>query len=337
MFRARPVLVQPLLMALLGLAFCVWSAFGNDINFCVTAGCTLYQDTTVGGISMWWFGAGAFGLLGTFALAGAVGLGRFCSALALLGDICLLALLAATAPCLLCLIAAIFFALTYRAFRRSVQPQAGLGRPAGNIAPSILLVVWTLLFIVNAGSVVRSQNDVWPLLDDETDAAVHLYFSPSCPSCREAVEALSGRVDVAFYPLAEGEIDVHKTQAMENLLGKGMSMAEALADVQNVAVPEGLWDKIRPELWFLRLRLLRNKAHVFGAGSSKVPFVEFRGLPASLVKQATPRNDRPEASSRPQSVPALPEAPSGTPLDDKLPVELAPLTSGHCSGNRPCN
>ena len=333
MFRARPVLVQPLLMALLGLAFCVWSAFGNDINFCVTAGCTLYQDTTVGGISMWWIGAGAFGLLGTFALAGAAGPGLFCSGLALLGDICLLALLAATAPCLLCLIVAIFFALTFRAFRRLVQTPAGLGRPATNSGPSLLLAVWTVLFIVNAGSVVRSQSGVWPLLGDETDAAVHLYFSPSCPSCREAVEALSGRVDVAFYPLAESEIDVHKTQAMEDLLDKGLSMAEVLADAQSVAEPENIWGKITPDLWFLRLRMLRNKAHVFGSGSSKVPFVEYRGLPASLAKVAAPRKDKKEIAPKPQPAPVLP----GAPLDDKLPVELAPLTGGNCPGNKPCN
>lgn len=333
MFRARPVLTHPLLMALLGLAFCVWSAFGNDINFCITAGCTLYQDVTVAGVSMWWIGAGVFGFLGTLALAGAAGIGRFCAALALLGDICLLALLAATAPCLLCLIVAIFFALTYRAFRRTGQTPAGLGRPATNSGTSMLLVVWTVLFIVNAGAVVRSESGVWPLLGDEEDAAVHLYFSPSCPSCREAVEALSGRVDVAFYPLAESEIDVHKVRAMEDLLDTGLSMADALADVQNIAEPEGLWGKIRPEQWFLRLRLLRNKAHVFGSGSNKVPFVEYRGLPASLAKVATPRKAQPEATPKPKLEPVLP----GAPLDDKLPVELAPLTNGHCPGNKPCN
>lgn len=330
MLRPRPFLAQPLLTSLLGLAFCVWSAFGNDFNFCVTAGCTLYQDTTVAGISMWWIGAVVFGLLGTLALAGIGGFGLFCSAVALLGDILLLTLLALTAPCLMCLIVAIFFALTYRGFRRAAQVPGGLGRPSVNCGTSVLLAVWTVLFIVNVGAVLRSESGVWPMLGDENDAAVHLYFSPSCPSCREAVEALSGNVEVAFYPLGEGEVDVYKARAMEVALDKGQSMAEALAGAQGVTVPESLWGRITPDLWGLRLRMLRNKAHVFGSGSSKVPFVEYRGLPSALAKA------KKQEMTAPRTLPLAPVSPSA-PLDDRLPKELDSLTSGNCPGSKPCN
>ena len=355
MLRPRPVLVRPLISALLGLAFCVWAGLGNDINFCVTAGCTLYQDTSVAGISMWWIGGSVFALLAVLAVVGAGGLRLFCSALALLGDIVLLLLLALTAPCVMCLVAAVFFATTYRGFRLMARSAAALGRPALHSGRSVLIGLWSLLFIVNIGAAVRSQSGVWPMLGDAADASVHLYFSPSCPSCREAVENLSGRVDVAFYPVAEGAADVFKTQNMLEQLDKGLNMAEALAAAQSVAVPDSFWSKIEPDLWLLRLRLLRNKAHIFTSGSDKVPFVEYRGLPASLAKQSRSRpatassalpqgqglgatsvqqTDMPPAQSGSQeTVPALPSMP----LDDKLPAELDPLTTGNCPGNKPCN
>jgi len=45
--------------ALLGMLFCIWTALGNEVAFCVTAGCSLYQDLVIGGLSMWWIGTAA--------------------------------------------------------------------------------------------------------------------------------------------------------------------------------------------------------------------------------------------------------------------------------------
>ena len=58
--------------ALLGMLFCIWTALGNEVAFCVTAGCSLYQDLVIGGLSMWWIGTAAFGVLACLALLGAV-------------------------------------------------------------------------------------------------------------------------------------------------------------------------------------------------------------------------------------------------------------------------
>ena len=49
--------------ALLGMLFCIWTALGNEVAFCVTTGCSLYQDLVIGGLSMWWIGTAAFGVL----------------------------------------------------------------------------------------------------------------------------------------------------------------------------------------------------------------------------------------------------------------------------------
>ena len=124
MKRSREILTGSLCVTLLAAAFCVWSAFGNDVNFCVTAGCSLYQDFTVGGVSLWWLGTGTFALLALLALLGAAAAGRLLAGLALLGDICLLLLMALTAPCVSCLVVAVFFALSYLGFRQAEPAQA---------------------------------------------------------------------------------------------------------------------------------------------------------------------------------------------------------------------
>lgn len=343
MNRAHEILIGPLCLALLAAAFCVWSAFGNDVNLCVTAGCSLYQDSSLAGISLWWLGAGVFALLGLLALLGAAALGRALAGLALLGDICLLLLMALTAPCVSCLVAALFFALCYLSFRQAVTTR---GRET-KTRHSLLVLVWLLLFAVNLGAVARSQADVWSITDNSGEATVRMFFSPSCPSCREGVDILSGHVDVAFYPLAENEADIYKVAQMRLLLDQGQSMAEALAGSQETVVPRGLaaWS---PDMLLLRFRMLRNKAHVFASGSQSVPFFEYHGLPAMLLKQnqarqpraqSAPAPDRSGAGQAPFTPPFSLSPPSSPPFsqdgqDATLPLE--PQVAGQCGGATPC-
>ena len=145
--RKPQLLMGPLALALLGMAFCLWSAFGNDINFCVTAGCSLYQDFSIGGVSLWWLGMTAFAGLFLLALVGASAWGVVFSALALTGDIALLLLMVFTAPCISCLVVAVFFALSFCAFRRAYADEERRG-PQRH---SLLLLIWMALFLVNVG------------------------------------------------------------------------------------------------------------------------------------------------------------------------------------------
>lgn len=350
MYRSHAILAGPLFFALLGTAFCVWSALGNDVNFCVTTGCTLYQDFTVAGISLWWFGTAAFGALAGLSLLGAAAWGRTLAALALFGDICLLLLMAFTAPCVSCLVAALLFAVVYFLLRRAPAPQShmhGNGRRG-----SVLLWVWLALFVVNLGAVARSQTDVWPILGEGENAATRMFFSPSCRYCIEGVNALSGKVDVAFYPLAETEADVWKVARMLTLLDEGLNLAQALAQSQNATAPSGIgsW---RPDMLLLRFRLLRNKAHIFAAGSQGVPFFEQRGLPGDLrerVERAhqsrSPAGAAAGNAGRGSAAPAGTAAPGDdTPRDERLPLDTGGGLSGivsdsgagfQCGGGRPC-
>ncbi|WP_022656285.1 hypothetical protein [uncultured Desulfovibrio sp.] len=350
MKRSREILTGPLCIALLAAAFCIWSAFGNGVNFCVTAGCSLYQDFTVGGISLWWLGTGTFAVLALLALLGAAAPGRLLAGLALLGDICLLLLMALTAPCVSCLVVAVFFVLTYLGFRHAEQGQAR-GR---GIQPrrSPLLLLWILLFTVNVGTVTRSQTAIWPIAEGD-EATVRMFFSPSCPSCREGIDILSGHVDVAFYPLAENDSDVYRVAQMRRLLDTGMNLAEALGQSQNVPPARG-FAALSPDLLWLRFRMLRNKAHVFSAGAQTVPFFEYHGLPSILIKQQARQNRQlagsasnrtdmlaPPSPSQSRDTPSSardgqtgsqPEVQNGQ--DAALP--LTPQVAGQCRGTTPC-
>lgn len=313
------VMPGPLLLSVLGAAFCVWSASGNALNLCVTTGCSLFQDFTVGGISVWWFGAVAFAVMVLLSLSGRPLLGVTGAGLCVLVDVLLLTLMLTTAPCVGCLFAALLFALVYLAFRYS---NAKRDQP---LSRSWLLLVWMALFIANVGAVVKAEADTWPMHGPD-DPAVRLFFSPSCSACREAVNGLSGRVNVAFYPLSENEQDVPAIAAMVASVEKGESMAEALAGIKNMPAVSTL-SGYAPEYWLLRFRLLRNKAHVLASGSESVPYIEFHGLPNFLAsaKNAPVRSQSPPPGA---SVEILPGGSSST--DATLPIDTG--VAGSCGG-----
>lgn len=319
MTKSHAILAAPFSVALLATVFCVWSALGNDVNFCVTTGCTLYQDFSIAGISMWWLGSTAFAALAACALLGRKIIGRRLAALFLLGDIGFLLLMAFTAPCVSCLVAALFFALCFWLFRMGGTE----GKP-GEAAPrrhSPILWAWLFLFAVNIGQVARSEIDVWPMLDESGDASTRMFFSVDCPYCAEGIKALAGKVDVAFYPVSENSDDVYRIAAMMNFLEEGMNMEEALARSSEFTKPGG-FAAYGPEMLLLRFRLLRNKAHIFMAGSQAVPFFEQRGLPAGLARAAA----REKSENGPEAYGAL--------RDHNLPEELA--ITGQCDGGAPC-
>lgn len=333
MTKNHAVLAGPLLTAMLAIIFCVWSALGNDVNFCVTTGCALYQDFTVAGISLWWIGTAAFTLLAVCALLGQSFAGRALAAIFLIGDTLLLLLMAFTAPCISCLGVAVLFALSYISFRYSYYSTPQKSKPALPVAHRALLFCWTVLFIINIGLVARSQLDIWPILNEGGEARESMFFSPSCPHCVEGINALSGNVNMAFYPVAENDADVWRLAKMISLLDEGLSLREALGQSAD-AEKEGFFSSFSPEILLLRFRLLRNKAHVFMAGSQGVPFFEYRGLPPDVRRKARDSANRSAASAKnvENSESAAPQS-SIEPRDAALPPEL---DDGQCVAGKPC-
>lgn len=318
---SRGVMPGPLLVGVLGAAFCIWSASGNAINLCVTAGCSLFQDAAIAGISMWWFGAAAFTVLCMLSLVGSAGLGTAAAGLCLFLDTLLLLLMLVTVPCVGCLFVALLFALSYMAFRHASAPR---DREPGR---SLMLLVWMGFFLVNIGAVVRAEVGTWAMHGPE-DASVHMYFSPSCSVCREGVAALSGRVNVAFYPVAENADDVLSIASMLRALENGNNMNEALKSAQRESAEfaaAGVMERWSPDMLLLRFRLLCNKAHIFAAGGQSVPFLEYHGLPTSLAAKPEVPQQHPRTT-----------APSQPSTDYTLPID--PGVAGSCGGSdaAPC-
>ncbi|MDR0465973.1 MAG: hypothetical protein LBH94_01300 [Deltaproteobacteria bacterium] len=299
------------LLSLLGACFTSWSAWGNAIALCFTAGCTIYQDVTVAGVSVWWIGTGAFALLALLAIAGRPGLALFVSTATLFLDCLLLLLLAVTAPCVACLIAGIFFALTYAAFRNSASD--------AKFPPSRswLLLFWSFLLVANLLNVARSEMGTWAI-KEAADPSVKLYFSPSCTACQEGIRVLSGRTDVSFYAVSKSEQDTLLIAAMKRAVQRGASMAEALRRAPEVPAPTGV-GLYAPDMLLLRFALLRNNSYALNAGGGVLPLLEHLGLPQGNVLRSL-QTDNP---------PAPPRA-----SDSTLPTESE--APAQCSGNTPC-
>lgn len=316
-------------LALLAVAYCVWTALGNDINVCITEGCSLYQDVAVAGLSLWWIGAAAFVVLALLALAGAARLGRLLAGLALCGDVLLLLLMAATAPCVSCLGVALFFAGVYAAFRHAMAAQQHKNAPTRR---SPLILVWAILFVINAGAVARSAASLWPISDMTMgQPSVRMFFSPSCKVCRQGVQALSGHIEVAFYPVADTVDDLYRVAAMRTALDAGKSMIEAFEAARQVS-PDG-YSALSPDMLWLRLRLLRNKAHVYLSGSRVVPFIEYRGLPAMLTPKPRPaRRESPPVPPEPVVGGQTPRPGYSAPDENFFDAAIA----GQCGGSKPC-
>jgi hypothetical protein len=293
------------LLSLLGAGFTSWSAWGNAIDLCFTAGCTIYQDSTLAGVSLWWIGTGGFGLLALLAIVGRPVLALAVSGIALFLDCLLLLLLAVTSPCVACLLAGLFFALVYTACRNA----AYIKRP---ISRSWLLLCWSFLLVANLLNVARSEMGTWAI-QESAAPNMKFYFSPVCSACQEGIRAFSGRKDVSFYAVAKTEQEILLIAAMKRAVQQGASMAEALKNAPEEPLPSPV-SLYMPDMLLMRLALLRNASHAMSAGGGVLPLIEYLGLPPENIAK-TPRTER--RSAPPPRVP-----------DAGLPVNESPAQCG---------
>ena len=261
----------PLLVCLAGLSFATWVAFADSQETCISTGCQLFSDLSYAGVSLWHVGMFAFATLSLAALLGRTGLGLALAGLFLLGDIALLALMAFIAPCANCLIIATLFAFSYAAFRAAkASPREPLGFPW-------LLFIWALLCSSNLVSLAEERLSPW-ILQGTPEASVRIYFSPSCPACRDAIMGLlPSAKDVAFIPVAENDDDLNAIAVMQGQIAEGSSFFLAYRRATE-ATPRPVALLSATQEASLRFKLLRNKAHVFAAGSNRLPLIQTHGL-----------------------------------------------------------
>ncbi|MEG6506525.1 hypothetical protein [Nitratidesulfovibrio sp. 1201_IL3209] len=288
------------LLAALGAVFCTWAAIAPSESLCVSTGCSLYSNLTVLGLPLWWYGTGAFSLLALFCIFGKQGAARGFVWLMLAADTALLALMALTAPCAACLVVAALIAGAFVAIpaepRRDRQQRI-----------SILLLAWGGLFFANGTALATERMGAWNLQGPE-NAPVTLYFSPSCPACRQAIAALANAAPdtVAYRPVAENDDDIPAIEQMRRDVEQGTPVAEALRKVVETppAPAMSLFEQAR-----LRWKLLRNKARVLSTGADRLPVMLMSGMPRLPFGHAADG-----ASPSPASRPAAPQQGPSSPV-----------------------
>jgi hypothetical protein len=275
-YRLEPVLT---IIAMAGFLFCILSALGITDTFCLTKGCEVYKGYTLAGISLYWIGASVFLLLGLMVLWPAnYRLLAIFTGLALVGNFFFLILQFLLWPCTNCLIVAAL--LGGFGCRLSFHVKSGL---------RMLCMVWLFLFSANLLLLAKDSVPPWPILG-KNNAEIQVFFSPTCPACRQVVENFLKHPDsapyVAFYPLAKDDNDRQRIKLLVQNLNQGMQPAEAFADHWQ---PHARVDT-RHYDWHIVLNLWRNQLHLAGKGVTQVP----------LILSRIPLDQKPDINAAPQ-------------------------------------
>ncbi len=326
--NSRSFLALPFSLSIVGILFALWNIWGDASVLCITEGCSLFQGFSIGGVSLWWIGLVGFSFLLFPAVLGSASVGMFMAGAGLLLDIGLLLIMLFTAPCFNCMIIALILALTYLSFRYAANE--GRRRPRGF---SWLLGLWGLLLLLNLGGMAQGLSSLWAVDQPaEGQADVHVYFSPSCPACRELVRSMPEKQSAAWYPVAENDADLLIIADLAARRDKGVpfkkAFEEALAAAPELVRPG---DVLRLSVLRLQISLWRNRAHVLEAGSPRLPFVEYWGVPAQLTSQNS--SAAPAASTPSSPAPAYTFDPLGRSSTD-LPFLGV---SNFCEDNKPCD
>lgn len=272
-FRNPPSLIVPCAVAIFGAAYCLFIYLGVGDSVCITAGCTLYKSFNIAGISMWVIGLVAFICLVLLLAAGMYSLSIFMARLFLLGDCVLLFIMAITSPCLSCLGVALLFALTYFLLRNCDNNRE-------RNENSRLLYLWSLLFAANLVLAAREMMPPEPIAGN-SEAPVHVYFSPSCSACVEAINNFKfPENQIAYFATAHSEKDVLMLLMVQDKLASGSNLPDALNYVL-ANQPNTDEVPISKNTLLLRWQLLRNKTTVMQSSGGIVPYITFKGLPIS--------------------------------------------------------
>ncbi|MBI5591187.1 MAG: hypothetical protein HY881_11965 [Deltaproteobacteria bacterium] len=246
-----------------GLCFCLLSAFRMTDVLCITQGCSVYEDFSVFGISPYWFGAAAFLMLLCFAVAWRGRYLTMVAALFLMLDSVFLATQILFWPCMKCLIVAVLFGAVMAA--AMIQEKKTWMK--------WVMAIWFVLFFVDMAAVAKESISPWPVYGYDA-APVHLYFSPTCPSCRGMIDALLAKTDaptqIALYPISKNSEDTGKIMFLEKQLKNGMALKEAMALCMQV---KDLNMTYNMAYWRTILNTFKNLSALSRMGVTHVPFL----------------------------------------------------------------
>lgn len=272
-------------ISVIGILFCLYASSDGGKLLCMTSGCALNKNFTIAGVSAWNIGAIAFAV---HAFCGLI-LGRkaafLLASIYLAGDSLFLLLMAFTLPCLPCLVAGLLFALLLMATNQENSPYSRRAKHP------LIFWIWGVLFALNLVLLVKEYTEPVPMYGHPA-ARIKIYFSPSCPACREAVTRYSQDVQngkAALYPVAENDQDMLTIKTMWLEADKGISPEIALAHALEHPIDTM---PFRFGTLILYWRLWANKALTFSLGDGRVPLIIYNGLPI-LDKQKHQTNEHP--------------------------------------------
>lgn len=253
-----------ILFSLAGTAFCILAALGLADEVCATEGCALFKGASIFGLDLYWIGAAFF--LGISLLLLLQRRRREISASVILllmaglvVDAFLLAVQAITVPCLSCLIVAALLGITTLLL---LSESTLLART---------VVVWSMLFVAALAGVARDQFAPVPAFGSP-DAALKVFFSPSCFVCQMELQELAGKThlhkDLALYPVANEPGDLEAIHRFQGVAAESGSLPMAVDALYSGG--EGL---STGERFRLQVISLRNKVFLARAGARSIPYV----------------------------------------------------------------
>ena len=265
-----------------GFVFCVVEALGGGIGaICGTTGCEITSGITLLGLSLYWFGAAAFATSLALIASGRLRPAALAALLFLAADIPLLAMLAFSAPCVSCaIVGLLFFLLFLFSWRAYHGPILGsLGENRWTKAAAVVAVLWLAAFSPNLVGSVQEYAAPKPIYGN-SDAETKIFFSPTCPDCKDLVEKMvaGGNEDrIALYPVAHSSEDIERMCILDCKLSEGADLDRALDKCWAGKCESGerhFWNKMR-----LSLISKINMSYLLSMGKTRVPVMVSRTMP----------------------------------------------------------
>ncbi len=309
--RSKLLYILSLLVVAIGIAFSAWNVFAKESVFCVTDACHVVDNFVIFGLSLWVYSLVASVVLAFLLLRKKTKLALVLLALALLGDTLLLVLMLFTAPCFNCLIIALIFAVLCALLALHENKKIVLA----------IVGVWGLLFIINAGAIVGTLAKPYAIyanpanVNDPQNATMRIYFSPSCPSCKELVNLLgtldaTTQGDISWYPVTESSADIALVRQMSEKIASGMDLKDAFNET--IANPETFAIDNVVDDFIMQIRLLINQANLSDRGTTRIPFVEYTGMPGHFKQMSIDTNTAKETTAEQTPALASPDSLSDT-------------------------
>jgi hypothetical protein len=245
------------LLLLAGMVLCLAASYGFTEALCITEGCRIYQGYSFLGFSLHAWGAAAFGV-GLILLRCNMPVYRRFLHLCLWAEIVLLSIQAVYLPCSECLLVGLIWGLLALL----------------EIRERVSVKIWSAVFLAALVFLGKDLLHPWPVYG-RADAAMQVYFSPSCKACRGEIEKLltggeAGREQVAFIPVALEADDCQRVYSLQHVLNQTLNLDQAFQACwsKDVQISMGWRDWLAVDLGLIRNRLILARM-----GARKVPFV----------------------------------------------------------------